>query len=277
MGSETQAWYGSSPAGPGTATDVTGSGFDPSTTRGAPGGVGGAGVPGGPGGSGGPSRRAVALALLAASAAACVTGAFIGLLRPAPQAVVEVLPSLSAPAAATGSASPTEAASSAPASGAAAPASGSPSVSPSASAKPTPLPDPPEFVQAPWKDPGLDFAVITGVRADGAKVVLKVDRLQYLTGDAAKKYYAAHPDQPAQDYAIVNANPKIYTYTLVPNAPIFGAQVLAGNPAAQPLDSPTLVDRVTKALAAQQRVYVWLRHQDGGKGWTTYFAEQYLP
>jgi hypothetical protein len=132
-------------------------------------------------------------------------------------------------------------------------------------------------VAEPWKDPGLDFAVLTGIRSDGGRVVLKVDRLQFLTGDAAKKYYAAHPDQQVQDYAIVNANPKIYTYTLVPGAPLFGAQVLAGNPQPQPIDAPTLVDRVTNALAGQQRVYVWLRHQDGGRGWTTYLAEQYLP
>ena len=275
MGSETEAWYGGAPAGPGTATDITGSGLDPAT-RGVPGGGPGGVLGRGPGG-GGPSRRAIALALLASAAAASVTGAFIGLLRPAPQSAVQVLPSLSAPAAPTAAASPTDAASAAAVVAPSASGTASASVSPSASSKPTPLPDPPTFIQQPWKDPGLDFAVITGVRADGAKVVLKVDRLQYLTGDAAKKYYAAHPDQPLQDYAIVNANPKIYTYTLVPQAPIFGAQILAGSPAAQPLDAPTLVDRVSKALAGQQRVYVWMRHQDGGKGWTTYLAEQYLP
>jgi hypothetical protein len=262
MGSDTQAWYGGSPAQPG-APGATGT--VPVTPR------------TGPAGPGGPSRRAVALALLGSTAAACVTGAMIGLLRPAPAAVVAVLPSVSA-APPTSAAATSDPPSAAGTSAAAAPSSSaSPSVSPSPSARPTPSPDQASFVQEPWKDPGLDFAVITAIRADGVKVAVKVDRLQFLTGDAAKKYYAAHPDQPVQEYAIVNASPKIYTYTLVPGAPLFGAGVLTGSPQAQPLDAPTLVDRVGKALAAQQRVYVWLRHQDGGKGWTTYLAEQYLP
>ncbi len=260
MGSDTQAWYGGPSAQPGAPTDVTGGGPVART--------GGAGI-------GGPSRRAVALALLGSTAAACITGAMIGLLRPAPDAVVPLLPPVSAapPDSATAVAST-------PASDAASPAasaSPSPSASASPSAKPTPSPDQAGFVQEPWKDPGLDFAVITGIRSEGVRVVLKVDRLQFLTGDAAKKYYSEHPDQPVQDYAIVNANPKIYTYTLVPGAPLFGAQVLAGSPQAQQLDAATLVDRVGKALAGQQRVYVWLHHQEGGRGWTTYLAEQYLP
>jgi hypothetical protein len=221
--------------------------------------------PGGFGGPGGPSRRTVLVSLLATTALAAVTGAVIGLVRPGPATLTTTV---AAPSTAAATASVTTA----PKASAKA---ASPSASPSAKAT-TPQPDPAVFLDAPWKE-GLDFAVITGARKDGQVVQLKVDRLQFLTGSAAKKYYKDNPDKQQQDYAIVNQNPKIYTYTLVPNAPIFGSMALTGNPDPSPISADQLVQKSNEAMSNGQGVYIWMRHQDGGKGWTTYVAEQYLP
>ena len=104
-----------------------------------------------------------------------------------------------------------------------------------------------------------------------------MDRLTFYVGTQATAYFKAHPALPQADYAIVNQNPRLYTFPLVTGAPLYGATALAGTVAATPVTSSQLVTRTEQALAAGRPVYVWLHHDDHDLAWTTYLAEQYLP
>lgn len=221
-----------------------------------------------PASGGGPSRRTVILSLLGSAAAAAVTGSVIGLLRPGPAAVTTT--------AASGTAS-RSAAATAGASATAAARSASPSASPSPSVRPTPSPLPANAIGEPWKDKRNDFVTVKGLKRDGEYVALRVDRLTFLIGDAAQKYYDQNPDQERQDFAIVNQSQKQFTYTLVNDVPIFGSQLLAGQVDLRQISLEEFTSRVDDLLDDKTPLYLWLRHEDGGKGWTTYVAEQYLP
>ena len=224
-----------------------------------------------------PGVRLVTTVLAAATVLGAVTGTGLGLRRPDPQPLlvtVADVPGAGAPGstAATGTAPATEADGNR--------SSQNPSPSPSTGAG-RPAPDPAVALPQPWAR-GLDFAVVKGIRTDaGGVITLTVDRLTFFTGTQAAAYYKAHPDQPQADVAIVNQSPRLFSYPLVPHAPLFGATVLAGSVAPTTVTTADLLVRTRAALAAHRPLYVWLDHAgrsgDHDNAWTTFLQEQYLP
>lgn len=242
---------------------------------------GGTGGPAGPGGSKrGPSGKVIAGWVAGAVVAAVGVGAMIGVLRP------------SAPGDAAATTTPMATTASTPASPTSTPTSDSPTPTPSPShsspspspSKSSPSPSPSNtapittFVQDPGAA-GLDFGIVTGIkrRTDGV-IVLTVDRAQFLTGKAAKDYYAAHPGTEPMDYVIVNTNPATRQFTVAPDATLFGMYLLSDHNTVAPVKI-TMDQLYTRAkpLVPKQPLLVWMQHRGSANGPIGYLAEQFVP
>ena len=214
--------------------------------------------------------RVVILSLVGAVVAGLVVGATLTVLRPA-----AVSTALDTKASASGTARSFPGATMAPRKTVA-----SRSPSPSRRPEPTPSPAAPTWVPTPWTAPNLELASLKSVRTLGSgAVVITVDRLTFYSGAEAAAYYAKHPKLPPLDYAIVNQSPRIYTYTLVPGAPVFLSAMAGTDPAAKPMasDLTHLVEGFARQRAAGAEVFAWLDHTDADNGWVTYLAEQFFP
>lgn len=132
------------------------------------------------------------------------------------------------------------------------------------------------YAAEPWDTSGLELSRVTDISVgqDGP-VRLTVDRLTYLTGAKAADYWAERADRTPRPFAVVNQNPRLYTFQLASSAPIYLGADLGGGSSATPTRSaaPALVSGVRAALARGEQVYVWLRHDETDGGWATYVAE----
>ncbi len=215
------------------------------------------------------SGRTMGAILAGAVLAGLIVGGAMAIWRPpaSDTATVNRTPT------ATAAASPTGAASSGATSSAS--ASASTSASPSAS---MPSPAPATFVAAPWATKGLELSSLKSVTRTGDDTaVITVDRLTYYSGAQAAKYYDTHPDLERLDYAVVNQNPRIYSFHLVPGTPVFLGPMIGRTDPPSASDLQGLVDGFAQAKAQGREVFVWLRHNDKDNGWVTYLAEQYFP
>jgi len=104
-----------------------------------------------------------------------------------------------------------------------------------------------------------------------------VDRLTFYGGAQAAAYYDTHPELERLDYAIVNQSTRIYSFTLVPDSPIFLGPMLGVTEPPRRSDGAHLVDGLSRLQREGGEAFVWLRHDAKDKGWATYLAEQFFP
>ena len=121
----------------------------------------------------------------------------------------------------------------------------------------------------------LELSLLKGVqRQDDGSIMITVDRLTYYTGAEAIAYYAEHPELTPSEHAVVNQNPRMYTFGLASRTPVLLGPVLGSTPQPAPSDAADLVSGFERARAAGQPVHVWLQHDGTDGGWVTYLAEQ---
>ena len=164
---------------------------------------------------------------------------------------------------------------------------------PSAVAAPRPSarPQPAGYLRQPWRDQ-LDFGLLVDVRLEPRGVVLVVDREQFLTGRAALDYATENHQTPLRDYVIVNANPRLREFTVLPDAALYGTVALAADTLLGSPDRPerltplSLGERASAWLAADDQspppdrargIPVWLRHVGGPDGPIGYLGELWVP
>lgn len=141
-----------------------------------------------------------------------------------------------------------------------------------------PTPSDRTWVDKPWAATGLELAELrTATRSNAGRVVITVDRLTFLTGNKASAYYAEHPDLEALDHAVVNQNPRVYTFRLASDTPIFLSSTLGSSQTPTTADVDFLLGGFARAQQKGTPIYVWLRHDGKDGGWATYLAEQYFP
>jgi hypothetical protein len=218
--------------------------------------------PGGPR-RGGPSTKVVIATLAVTALVGALAGGVWGILRPAPSTLTTAPSTTAAPSATTSATQPAPSAR---------PSTATPSATPT-------TPRDTAFVQDPWTARGMDFGLLTGITKSGGTVTLRVDRAQFLVGAAAKAYYAKHPDQEPQDYAIVNTNKRLRAFEVTSDAAVY-AQFLLGDGANLRTERLSPADLYVRAKAATVRegtVPLWLRHSGGPDGAVWYVAEQFLP
>ncbi len=157
----------------------------------------------------------------------------------------------------------------------------SPRRSAAPSAAPTrwgPSPAPATWVAEPWLAGGLELSELKSVtRSNSGLVEITVDRLTFYSGKDARTYYAKHPDLEPADFAVVNQNPRIYTFRLASDTPIFLGSALGSSPTPVAADDDFLLGGFARTGQRSTPSYVWLRHDGKDGGWVTYLAEQYLP
>jgi hypothetical protein len=140
-----------------------------------------------------------------------------------------------------------------------------------------PAPAADRWVAEPWATSGLELSSLKSAkRADDGSIVITVDRLTYYGGARAAAYYDKHAELERLGYAIVNQNPRIFTFTLVPNSPIFLGPLIDRTDPPRRSDGAHLVDALARQAEGVE-VFVWLRHTGKDHGWATYLAEQFLP
>jgi hypothetical protein len=125
----------------------------------------------------------------------------------------------------------------------------------------------------------MDFGTIVAVKKQGGGALITVRRQQFLTGDAAKQYYAGHPDKEPLDYAIVDAGGKNKQFTVAGDALVYGGNVLAGVSPDQPVQMqvPQFVTKAKSVLSKSIPLRVWMYHRSTSNGTVIYLAEQYTP
>ncbi|MCW2621758.1 MAG: hypothetical protein JWL64_1360 [Frankiales bacterium] len=127
---------------------------------------------------------------------------------------------------------------------------------------PPPAASPPPPAPAPAVPPPLgdipasrtDIGYLRSAQTIGGVVYLGVDRVQFLTGTAARKAAAAAGQKPADTF-IVNSSPQLRYVKLAPNVTVSGSAQLNGfavpggpNPTA---DAPRTVDELGRFIAAR--------------------------
>jgi hypothetical protein len=131
----------------------------------------------------------------------------------------------------------------------------------------------------PWvADPekaGYEFGFVWGAKRSGDRVVLTFDRAGMLTGERAKAYYDAHPDEERFDYKILDDASFTETVRVPASATLYGNQRLGPGNGAQ--NQRITLDRLVARASGGDRgkVAVWLKRSSSGP--VVYLAEQYLP
>lgn len=125
----------------------------------------------------------------------------------------------------------------------------------------------------------MDFGLVTGIQKLGDSAVLTVDRAEYLVGDEAAAYYAAHPDQEPLDYAIVNDSTESLQFVVVPEALLYGQYLLGdrNHVRTTKITMTQLINRATPITQEGQPILVWMYHKAGTNGPVVYLAEQFTP
>jgi hypothetical protein len=240
-----------------------------------PGGPSGPGQPGSRNGSGGPSRSLVLTSLGVAALLAVAAGTVYavsqssdstGTATPPAQTIDTVAPSTTSAAPSATTSSPSTTAS----------ATTSTTTTPT-TATATGGTAPTGYVQDPWAQ-GLDFGTILAVKKQGGGAVIQVKRQQFLTGDAAKQYYAQHPDKEPMDYAIVDVWEK-HQFTVTGDCLVYGQYLLGDHNQLSmvQLSVPQFVAKTKALLSKQIPLHVWMYHKNGQNGPVVYLAEQYTP
>ncbi len=221
----------------------------------------------GPGESprGGPSVRVVVTTLGITALVAVLAGGVYGLLRPVPATVTTTVAttSMSAQAATTARTTPPATAS------VTKPAPSTASAAPRQTA----------YVEDPAGTAGMDFGVLTGVERSGSALTVTMDRAQFLTGAKAVAYYAGHPDEEPLDYAVVNTNQRLRTFTVTEDAAVYAQFALGdgGGVKTEQISLDQFYEKAVGLLATDQSLLLWLRHVEGPDGPVYYLAEQYTP
>jgi hypothetical protein len=131
----------------------------------------------------------------------------------------------------------------------------------------------------PWvADPekaGYEFGFVWGAKRSGDVVLLTFDSAGMLTGDRAKAYYDAHPDEERFDYKILNDKSFTETLRVPASATLYGNQVFGPRNGSQ--NQRVTLDRLVTRASGDDRhaVAVWLKRSASGS--VAYLAEQYLP
>jgi hypothetical protein len=133
------------------------------------------------------------------------------------------------------------------------------------------------YISAPWNDSSTDFGALTAVVRTGSTVSVSFDRAQFLTGTTAQSYYASHTDEYEQEYAILNSDKRIRTFTVDPSALLFSQTLMKGRSSVtvRSIDLQELL--ANASTVATRRPWVWLRHSAGLNSSVTYLAEFYVP
>ncbi|MEJ2578949.1 MAG: hypothetical protein P8Z68_07600, partial [Kineosporiaceae bacterium] len=217
-------------------------------------------------GRSGPNRKIVIAALLVAVLAAVGTGLFVS--RSGSSGEVTTAPALTPSAATT---SPAQPSTSTPAASTTAPTT---KTSTTTKAK-----APTGYVSEPWDDTGMDFGIVSSVQPVGDGAVITVDRAEYLVGDDAAAYFAAHPDLEPMDYVIANDRVENLDFRVEDDALLYG-QYLLGDRNTVKTTKLSMTQFLTRSQAATgdgQPLLVWLYHTTGDDGPVVYLAEQFMP
>jgi hypothetical protein len=216
-----------------------------------------------------PGGRTIGVWLAGAVSAGLVVGVVAGLVRSPQPRTLAASPSIASSLEPTGAATVGGVAVTAAASAQADPTPSAPSAAPAV------------WVPAPWEDSTLELSNLKSVtRTSEGKTLITVDRLTFYTGAKAAEYYHKHPELEAAEYAVVNQNPRLYTFTLVPGTPILLGRMRSEGAAPTPpelSDAAHLASGFTRLKASGAEVYVWLNNDKKDNGWVTYVAEQYFP
>jgi hypothetical protein len=229
-----------------------------------------------------PQRGDIVVWLLGAVLAGGFLGTALAVLRPiaAPEPVTRLATATDAGLAATPTARPTVAGASTSvvSSSQSASSTENPTAQGPSATRWGPTPSDPAWIAKPWAAAGLELAELrTATRSNAGRVEITVDRLTFLTGKKASAYYAEHPDLEALDFAVVNQNPRVYTFRLASDTRIFLGSTLGSSPTPKAADVDFLLGGFARAQQQSTPIYVWLRHDGKDGGWATYLAEQYFP
>lgn len=135
----------------------------------------------------------------------------------------------------------------------------SPSESASASPRPTDLRDP-------------DYGYLAEVRT-GGQTVLVFDRVDFLTGEEAKRKWEEEGREPL-DYYISNVNTRLRDRVVAADVKVFGSQRLAGAPPEQEIDADQLYDYVNSGDGTDMLVTLRYNKKTGE---VVEIKEVYLP
>ena len=154
--------------------------------------------------------------------------------------------------------------------------SSSPSAPPSASS-PTPLPTPSVDVPASGTDVGYLVAARESSE-QGAALSVSFDRVQFLTGDAARSEAAKRGDEVDNDYYVVNDNTRLRTLVVADGATVSGDSSFnswAGDDGSG--QRARTLDELARFVRTDQGRETLFDLRYDAQGRVTAIAERYLP
>lgn len=149
---------------------------------------------------------------------------------------------------------------------------------------PTAPPTPPRATSnAPAHDrqhggPVEETGYLAGVRDEGGHLLVTLDRVVFLTGDAATAANGGVP--PDNDHVIINSNRRLRTYPVADDATLTGVTVLGTDESAtsaEALTAEQFLDLARGALADGTRPLVDLRHRSARDVTVVDVHERYVP